>query len=888
MNSATNRGHGLDDLQGNIDRPYEDAHIARMRFLRFKGAGARHWIAKIQRVIGGDEPLGSQPRAILALTYEGLGALQVSDFDLAAFPEAFRQGMARRGQLLGDPPFNKPTDSGVHLPKSMTPCAHNPEQSVHALLIVYAKASSDLERHLQTIGNSARTDSGASYPTDWDRFAGLLATELTTACNTIALSAEVEELGTQDLHLPFVAGREVVEYFGFRDGVSQPQVLPADVDQNELARIVVSSANPLLHNSTFLVVRQLEQDVAMFWEQLAEQAVLLKKSAIHVSAQKLAEQIVGRQINGDPLAPQTSSPPDPDYAFDPKDDGASCPFHSHVRRVNPRLDKRNTPRILRRAMSYADSNGTRGLMFMAFNASIEAQFEFLQRNWIQRGTNVGLFSTDRDLLAGLAQKGVSSEFSSQIGGRPFSLDLPKFVELKWGGYFWVPSCAALKKLATTAQSDVAQRAPAQTSSDLMVRLDKTPKDQQNALIRAWLDDPNTASLFWEQVSARKALKVGPWAFVADPQLVQQILEDTGTLFSVDGYGERMLASTGPFFLGMDAASPAYEREHPAVAVIPTSPAEVLNVQQSAMRATERYLSSVVDGQARIQGGKAQFPLTALMAVVLDDVCTQQFGVAGPGAGSLLAWSGAITNYFFRMPADDIDRANCEQAGRQLRAYLTSLVEASRAASDKRRRQRLHKPEQGDRLGGVLDKMERAIGGGEHVSTDVLGRNLFGIMTGSLSATLVLFVRGLNCYLDSTSRDALVWPTNVAGLANEARPAQASLFGEMVAKPLAKKKRAAPESLYRKYNGDAAYEIGSATIKKGDLVVLWFGGLLPSNPDALFGLGPHACPGKDMGKAIVNGTLQGLYAAWKDRAIAAVGSDFELQLSSDPPPLPQSA
>src|SRR5262249_24395355 len=82
-----------------------------------------------------------------------------------------------------------------------------------------------------------------------------------------------------------------------------------------------------------------------------------------------------------------------DFTFTEEDpDGEVCPFAAHIRKAYPRDDESitQTHRLLRRGIPYGEpslSSPTmplpdtidRGLLFLAYQTSIENQFEFVQR-----------------------------------------------------------------------------------------------------------------------------------------------------------------------------------------------------------------------------------------------------------------------------------------------------------------------------------------------------------------------------------------------------------------------------------------------------------------------------------------------------------------------------
>src|SRR5205085_12603300 len=83
--------------------------------------------------------------------------------------------------------------------------------------------------------------------------------------------------------------------------------------------------------------------------------------------------------------------------------GTMCPFWSHIRKVNPRDDVTNlgdefdtlVRRMLRRGIPYGlplsdrapDDGADRGLLFLAYHASIEQSFETITRDWTNTRVN---------------------------------------------------------------------------------------------------------------------------------------------------------------------------------------------------------------------------------------------------------------------------------------------------------------------------------------------------------------------------------------------------------------------------------------------------------------------------------------------------------------------
>ena len=101
-------------------------------------------------------------------------------------------------------------------------------------------------------------------------------------------------------------------------------------------------------NGSYMVVRELRQYVARFWKSLEDNAARIRAhdpAATHVTADWLAERIVGRTIDGHLLCPGGRVLPPDQLRFPaerlplrrrPIAHGHGCPLGSHVRRANPR------------------------------------------------------------------------------------------------------------------------------------------------------------------------------------------------------------------------------------------------------------------------------------------------------------------------------------------------------------------------------------------------------------------------------------------------------------------------------------------------------------------------------------------------------------------------
>jgi deferrochelatase/peroxidase EfeB len=420
----------------------------------------------------------------VAFTREGLEALGVAPEVIQGFSEEFQSGLAgeeSRSRRLGDVGTNAPAAWDWGSPRAGS--------VPHLVAMVYA------------LPGGLEAWEAAIKGADWD------------AAFTVQARLSTFDLGE-------------IEAFGFADGLSQPRLdwertlapevkeRPAYSNLIALGEVLLGYPNeygrytrrPLLdplddpragdlpaaedvpnrrdlgRNGTYLVFRQLHQDVRGFWQFLDRQA-----NSVAGERWRLAEAMVGRTRSGEPLMPPAEEPipgvgPEPQdiaanqftYAMDPS--GTRCPIGAHVRRANPRTGdlpegrpgafarllrllgfKRASfyddltasarfHRIVRRGRGYGTrlspedalqpgpANEQRGLHFVALVASLSRQFEFVQNAWIE-GTKFAALTEERDPLLGSRAPvaGLRDPASARAGyaglaeeAAPLSDDLPGF------------------------------------------------------------------------------------------------------------------------------------------------------------------------------------------------------------------------------------------------------------------------------------------------------------------------------------------------------------------------------------------------------------------------------------------------------------------------------
>lgn len=159
------------------------------------------------------------------------------------------------------------------------------------------------------------------------------------------------------------AGRNLL---GFKDGTANPDTADAALMDHLVWTGRADGLPRWARDGTFGVVRTIRNRVE-FWDRVAR------------SEQEL---MIGRdKASGAPLG-RAAEMDDPGYADDPR--GRRIPLDAHMRLARPRTPATETERILRRGYNYSrgvDDAGQldMGLLFVAFNRSIQRQFERVQR-----------------------------------------------------------------------------------------------------------------------------------------------------------------------------------------------------------------------------------------------------------------------------------------------------------------------------------------------------------------------------------------------------------------------------------------------------------------------------------------------------------------------------
>lgn len=261
-----------------------------------------------------------------------------------------------------------------------------------------------------------------------------------------------------------------LEHFGFVDGLTRTEVATdgGALDPGSTLYPLGIALSPCpggiegISFGSYLVYRKLEQDVRGFARSNEELSTLLGLQG--AARDRAPAMSMGRFKDGTPLVlsgtPNTKTLEPFDYSKD--SDGSKCPFHAHIRKLNPRdsslvgagIDARV---VLRRGVTYGSrarapdvatpveelpTSGV-GLLFMTYQANIPRQFEYLQAQFANGRDNPA--GSGPDVIAGQSHRlpqrwpatwGVSQSSRGYL--------FKQHIRMLGGEYFFTPSITFLR------------------------------------------------------------------------------------------------------------------------------------------------------------------------------------------------------------------------------------------------------------------------------------------------------------------------------------------------------------------------------------------------------------------------------------------------------------
>ena len=463
------------DIQGLIIKSYSSLAASNFLLLQIKNKDAvKKWLQKLLPDITRADEKPTVSAQNIAFTYNGLQELSLPAEVLDTFPLELEDGMttAHKQLFLGD--------FGSSAPDNWE-WGGSKNEAVHIVLMIYAADDIILNelylKHKEQFENNGLHE--------------------IKRLETAVLSKRKEHFGFHDgIAQPTIQGLDRVDspgntvaagefILGYKNSYDQYPDTPMITSEKSAGKLPEAQEGGMLDigkNGSYLVFRQMEQDVELFWKYM-EKVTGENSKADAYEMIKLAAKMVGRWPSG---APVCLCPDKDDEEMENKDsfayragdsEGLKCPIGSHIRRTNPRdamdADKHasvqiaNKHRILRRGRSYGkpvcesldpkdiltskNFEGERGLHFICFNTDISRQFEFIQNAWVNNPKLSNLYN-ERDPVIG---NNLHPEDATQIG--VFSIpmnglrtrytDVPQFVTVKGGAYFFMPGLKALAFLS---------------------------------------------------------------------------------------------------------------------------------------------------------------------------------------------------------------------------------------------------------------------------------------------------------------------------------------------------------------------------------------------------------------------------------------------------------
>ena len=498
------------DIQGNILAGFRKDHQVFV-FLAFPGdpAQARGWLSDLlpsiattkevaafnarfsaaRRLNGGDDPENLQSNWVnVGFTADGLKRLgspqvvaDVAGTVAQEFP-SFVAGAAGRAVAMGDvAPDSDPSRWLVGAPN---------QPAVDAILKVAADDPDDLLVQMEKLRASA---SKHGLVTVFEQRGNTLPGER-AGHEHFGFKDGVSQPGVRGFDKPGasssnlnVQGRsDEVEGSTGTKLVAASQFVLGNPDENGA---IAKNFPSWMNNGSFQVWRRLTQDVPGFWSQVTSQLQAQNPSlppTDPATEDQLAAKLMGRWRSGTPVDAAPSA--DDRSARDPLDDndfdfsgraadgsldapgvapsidsaGLRCPVDAHIRKMNPRNGGEASHRIMRRGIPFGlpfdpaagrgqGVDADRGLVFVAFMASIENQFEFLQSSWANGPFPAG----GHDPIIGFpdATHPPHTHVLPRDNGLPaISLTLQRFVQTTGAVYAFAPSLTTLKVLAEGALS----------------------------------------------------------------------------------------------------------------------------------------------------------------------------------------------------------------------------------------------------------------------------------------------------------------------------------------------------------------------------------------------------------------------------------------------------
>jgi len=473
------------DVQALVYASFAQLRHCRYLLLRILDAdAARSWLRQpeVLGLVKGGGDLGRENAEdevlAVAFTHAGLLAMGLEEDEHFPFPTAFREGMNQpdRARALYDQNVDAwawgdlgGADEGerqnVHLLLAHFRHAAFEAESGPLSLPVLARSGLEVVQVVKTCPSYIQSDGGGTQLFEPFGFRdGLSQPVLKSNADESRMQRQRrEQVGSDLAEDSVVADGEFI--LGWPNEYGDPAYAPDDA-RWRVARRGGAPPQRFATHGTYLAVRHIRQHVDRF------DAFAAAHPAPDEKTPSLVEKMVGRRIDGTPLVDCPFAPSDPDaFRFRVNDaEGFQCPLGSHIRRGNPRdtlgfdvpsgVAQSKRHRLIRRARIYAGEcqqaelggcghpDGRRGcgqgLFFIAINADLDRQFEFVQQRWVGNPRFADLAGENDPIMGGPGANAFTVQ-GPAVGRR--TVDIPAFTEMVGGGYFFLPGLSALRFLA---------------------------------------------------------------------------------------------------------------------------------------------------------------------------------------------------------------------------------------------------------------------------------------------------------------------------------------------------------------------------------------------------------------------------------------------------------
>lgn len=698
------------EIQGIILRGYGAFPVANFVLLHVNdSAKAKLWLNELIGKIAFGINTNANAVCNIAFTYEGLQALGLNDLNLRTFSPELREGMftPHRQRVLGDEGESDPRTWRWGGPTN---------QAVHILLSLYAVDDNVL----------------AAYQADHETSISKSGLSIIRVLDSLTLPGRKEHFGFRDgIAQPSLredpesdpradgslgAGEFILGYRNQYDLYpDSPSIVDRQGNMNLLPE-ATEKGRDFGRNGSYLVFRQLEQKVQEFWKFLAaaEQA---NGNSSGDEAIRIASKMLGRWPSGAPLMKFPDRDPggtsdDDDFLYRAEDaEGLRCPLGSHIRRTNPRdslqdssvkqsLKLSSRRRMIRRGRAYglplvqsmdprdminaAPATNEMGLLFLCFNASIANQFEFVQNNWANNRAFENFYA-DPDPYIGVQSTcpvGAQQNFTipRAIGNQRVT-DLKRFVEVRGGSYFFMPSLSALRYLVTIEENPMSQVPQVEKpknadAAGFLSAFDAIPKSglapadaakAQYQLLATWLTT-KAGPLFAELREQRPVLvpAVGPVLISRYADAIEAL--DLFDIYTVKPASDAVavVGAGAPFLLGMDDI-PERERDQ-SILRLAVKRTDADLIRSLAAAESKKIVSTAAGKLDLVKSYGSSVPLY---------LAGSYFGIPGPDVDTLRGWLRAMFTAVFRNPTHDA-QVNQQAAtnAAAYRDYVSGLVAAA--------------------------------------------------------------------------------------------------------------------------------------------------------------------------------------------------------------------